>query len=59
MTIESLQPVSMDKPLSESIAAARGTIEARLATIVPSAQTWPARLHEAQRPCPALARQTI
>ena len=39
----------MDKPLSESIAAARGTIEARLATIVPSAQTWPARLHEAQR----------
>ena len=49
MTIESLQPVSMDKPLSESIAAARGTIEARLATIVPSAQTWPARLHEAQR----------
>ena len=49
MTIESLQPVSMDKPISESIAAARGTIEARLATIVPSAQTWPARLHEAQR----------
>jgi len=49
MTIESLQPVSMDKPLSESIAAARGTIEVRLATIVPSAQTWPARLHEAQR----------
>ena len=49
MTIESLQPVSVDKPLSESIAAARGTIEARLATIVPSAQTWPARLHEAQR----------
>ena len=49
MTIESLQPVKMDKSLAEHIAGARGAIEARLATIVPTAQTWPARLHEAQR----------
>jgi len=49
MTIESLQPASMDKSLPEHIAGARGAIEARLATIVPTAQTWPARLHEAQR----------
>ncbi len=32
-----------------SIEAVRGMIEARLAAIVPSAQTWPVRLHEAQR----------
>jgi len=31
------------------INAVRGQIEARLETIVPPAQTWPARLHEAQR----------
>jgi len=31
------------------IKAVSGLIEARLATIVPPAQTWPARLHEAQR----------
>ena len=49
MTIENLQPVSMDKSLAQHIAGARGAIEARLATIVPSVQTWPARLHEAQR----------
>ena len=49
MTIESLQPVKMDKSLAENIAGARGAIESRLATIVPTAQTWPARLHEAQR----------
>ena len=39
----------MDTSLAEHIAGARASIEARLATIVPSAQTWPARLHEAQR----------
>jgi len=49
MTIESLHPISIDKSLSEHIAGARGAIETRLATIVPTAQTWPARLHEAQR----------
>jgi len=49
MTIESLQPALMDKSLPEQIAGARGAIEARLATIVPTAQTWPARLHKAQR----------
>jgi len=32
-----------------AIKAVSGQIEARLATIVPPAQTWPARLHEAQR----------
>ena len=32
-----------------AIMAVRGQIEERLATIVPPAQTWPARLHEAQR----------
>ena len=31
------------------ISGARGAIEVRLATIVPTVQTWPARLHEAQR----------
>lgn len=35
--------------IEDSIKAVRGTIEARLSTMVPSAQTWPARLHEAQR----------
>jgi len=47
MTIENLQTMSMDQSLPEQIAGARGAIEARLATIVPTAQTWPARLHEA------------
>lgn len=32
-----------------AIMAVRGQIEERLATIVPPAQTWPARLHKAQR----------
>ena len=49
MTVENLQPVSMDKSLAQHIAGARSVIDARLATIVPSVQTWPARLHEAQR----------
>lgn len=49
MTIESIKPISMGKPLADKIAATRGVIDARLATIVPTAQTWPARLHEAQR----------
>ena len=49
MKIESLKPTSTQTSLAEHISGARGTIEARLATIVPSAQTWPARLHEAQR----------
>ena len=49
MTIESLRPTIMDTSLAEHIAGARASIEARLATIVPTAQTWPARLHEAQR----------
>jgi geranylgeranyl diphosphate synthase type II len=49
MTIENLQPVSVENSLAQHIAGARGSIETRLATIVPSVQTWPARLHEAQR----------
>lgn len=35
--------------VAAQVSAARSAIEARLATIVPSAQTWPVRLHEAQR----------
>ena len=35
--------------LTSQIKAAHGLIETRLTAIVPSAQTWPARLHEAQR----------
>ena len=35
--------------MKAQISGARAAIETRLATIVPSAQTWPARLHEAQR----------
>ena len=31
------------------VTALRGAIETRLASIVPSVQTWPVRLHEAQR----------
>ncbi|MEP3891876.1 MAG: polyprenyl synthetase family protein [Hellea sp.] len=38
-----------DTDIGGAINAARGAIESRLATIVPTAQTWPARLHEAQR----------
>ena len=49
MTVENLQPVSMDESLAQHIDGARGVIDARLATIVPSAQIWPTRLHEAQR----------
>ncbi|MDB2437654.1 polyprenyl synthetase family protein [Hellea sp.] len=49
MTIEKLEPVAIEQSLREHIAGARAAIETRLATIVPTAQTWPARLHEAQR----------
>jgi geranylgeranyl diphosphate synthase type II len=44
------RPAQMHKndPTAQ-IKAARAMIETRLADIVPSAQTWPARLHEAQR----------
>ena len=45
------QPQSLysSNDLATEIAGARGAIETRLATIVPTAQTWPVRLHEAQR----------
>jgi len=43
------QALHQDADLDVSIKAAHGVIETRLATIVPTAQTWPARLHEAQR----------
>ncbi|WP_409433978.1 polyprenyl synthetase family protein [Litorimonas sp. RW-G-Af-16] len=38
-----------DAQLPAQIKAVHGMIETRLASIVPTAQTWPARLHEAQR----------
>jgi len=41
--------INDDPSIKTSIQAVRGTIEARLATLIPSAQTWPVRLHEAQR----------
>jgi len=43
------QLLSDDMDDIAAIKAVSGQIEARLATIVPPAQTWPARLHEAQR----------
>lgn len=49
MSIENLKPVSLDQSLQDQVAGARAAIETRLLTIVPTAQTWPARLHEAQR----------
>jgi geranylgeranyl diphosphate synthase type II len=38
-----------DLPTDDSLKALQGSIEARLAELVPSDQTWPIRLHEAQR----------
>jgi len=50
MATDAPHPIQISGPNdATSIKAARGTIETRLATIVPTAQTWPARLHEAQR----------
>ena len=34
---------------AEQLSAVKAAIETRLAAIIPSAQTWPVRLHEAQR----------
>lgn len=42
-------PISDVTSHQDALNAARGLIDVRLASIVPSAQTWPARLHEAQR----------
>ncbi len=44
-------PQSLSENINDfaAIKAVGGQIESRLATIVPTAQTWPARLHEAQR----------
>jgi len=49
MAADAPQPIPIDNSIERSIKGARASIEARLATIVPTAQTWPARLHEAQR----------
>jgi len=49
MAADAPQPIQIDNSIERSIKGARASIEARLATIVPTAQTWPARLHEAQR----------
>jgi len=43
------QPLHDNDNLVTKIASARATIETRLATIVPTALTWPVKLHEAQR----------
>ena len=43
------QPISDTITDQNALNAARGQIEDRLANIVPTAQTWPARLHQAQR----------
>lgn len=43
------QPLHNKTSLETDIKTVRGAIETRLATIVPAAKTWPARLHEAQR----------
>ena len=49
MTVENIKSASIGHGMKAQISGARAAIETRLATIVPSAQTWPARLHEAQR----------
>ncbi len=49
MPTKSASPLFKAYDVQEHIVAARGHIETRLASIVPSAQTWPTRLHEAQR----------
>ncbi len=41
--------MSLRQSLEKDLSGARAAIETRLFSIVPSAQTWPARLHEAQR----------
>ena len=49
MTVENIKSASIGHGIKAQISGARAAIETRLATIVPTAQTWPARLHEAQR----------
>lgn len=49
LNTESMHSLNNTSSIEGSIKAVRGTIEARLASVIPSAQTWPARLHEAQR----------
>lgn len=45
------RPITLhdDQSVSAQVVAVRAAIETRLKSIVPSAQTWPVRLHEAQR----------
>jgi len=47
--VDKAQPITDVTSHKSALNAARGLIDARLASIVPTAQTWPARLHEAQR----------
>lgn len=49
MTVNTPQLLSKKIGDFAAIKAVSGQIESRLATIIPTAQTWPARLHEAQR----------
>ena len=49
LTVSTPQTLSNNIDDFAAIKAVTGLIDTRLATIVPSAQTWPARLHEAQR----------
>ncbi len=49
MTETSPVPLFEDRSAAEAIAAIKGTIENRLASIIPAANIWPPRLHEAQR----------
>ena len=49
LTVSTPQILSDNIDDFAAIKAVTGLIDKRLATIVPSAQTWPARLHEAQR----------
>ena len=47
--VDRAQPITDVTSHKSALNAACGLIDARLASIVPTAQTWPARLHEAQR----------
>ena len=49
LSTQTPQSIPRGKDNLAPIKAVSGQIEARLATIVPPAKTWPARLHEAQR----------
>lgn len=47
--VDKAQPITDVTSHKSALNAARGLIDVRLASIVPTAQTWPARLHKAQR----------